>query len=216
MRREGVPFRCRWLSRFPGMVTPRDNGLRPRAPALDFAMVGAGDPPAATQEFHAFFRAYCPYVARVAITILGDIDEVDDVIQDVFLIAHRRLRDLRDGGAVKGWLATITVREARRRLRRRKRRGVLGLDRDAAEVEQPDRHDKSLEQRVMARTLENALDALPVAERIPWLLRAEGYSLEQVSVHCECSLATTKRRIACAQRKLQSIFGEDDPTRGSS
>jgi len=170
----------------------------------------------AATDLHALFRSYCPYVARVALTILGSGDEVDDVIQDVFLIAHRRLRDLRDAGAVKGWLATVTVREARRRLRRRKRRAILGLDRDAAELEDTLAHEQSLEQQVMARALERALDGLPVAERIAWLLRAEGYSLEQVSTHCECSLATTKRRIASAQKKLQSILGAEGPTSGSS
>lgn len=173
-------------------------------------MVGAGDLPATTQEFHAFFRAYCPFVARVALTILGNPDEVDDVVQEVFLIAHRRLRDLREPGALKGWLATITVREARRRLRRRKCRALLGLDRDAAEIEHPSEDEGTMEQRVMVQLLEKALDDLPVGERIAWLLRTEGYSLEQVSVHCECSLATAKRRIAGAQKKLRSRLGEGE------
>lgn len=185
--------------------------MRRRVPALDFTMVDVGDIPATKQEFHVFFRAYCPYVARVALTILGDPDEVDDVVQDVFLIAHRHLRNLRETGALKGWLATITVREARRRLRRRKRRAVLGFDQDAADVEQPVQDDQTLEQRIMARRLETALNRLPVAERIAWLLRTEGYSLEQVSVHCECSLATTKRRISGAQKRLRSLLGDDDP-----
>lgn len=178
-------------------------------------MVGAGELPATTQEFHGFFRAYCPYVARVALTILGNPDEVDDVVQEVFLIAHRRLRDLREAGALKAWLATITVREARRRLRRRKYRALLGLDRDAAEIEHPAEDDGSMDQRLMLQRLEKALDDLPVAERIAWLLRSEGYSLEQVSLHCECSLATAKRRIAGAQKKLRSWLGEDEP-RGES
>lgn len=190
--------------------------MKRRAPAFDFAMVAAGDPPAPTQDFHVFFRAYCPYVARVAITILGESDEVDDVVQDVFLIVHRHLRSLRDAGALKGWLATVTVREARRRLRRRKRRAMLGLERDAAEIEHTSQdEEQTLEQRMMAASLEKALDALPVPERIAWVLRAEGYSLEQVSTHCECSLATTKRRIAGAQKRLRSLLGEEDPTRES-
>ena len=58
----------------------------------------------------------------------GRDDELDDLVQDVFLEAHRGLGQIRDAGSVKGWLARICVRRAVRRLRRRRLRAFLSLD----------------------------------------------------------------------------------------
>jgi RNA polymerase sigma-70 factor (ECF subfamily) len=54
---------------------------------------------------------------------LGIIDAgVDDVVQDVFLVVHRRLGDFEGRSSIKSWLFAITVnavRDARRSLRRK-------------------------------------------------------------------------------------------------
>src|SRR5438552_1874722 len=88
------------------------------------------DAPAAATELptlESAFRRYSSYVAAIAIRLLGRDDEVDDVVQDVFLAAQGGLGKLRDPDAIKPWLATVTVRIARRRLRMRKLRQVVGL-----------------------------------------------------------------------------------------
>ncbi len=46
----------------------------------------------------------------MAFRLLGRDDQIDDVVQDMFMVAMRNLHRLRDPGALKGWLATITVR----------------------------------------------------------------------------------------------------------
>ena len=48
-------------------------------------------------------------------------NEVDDLVQDVFVEVLRGLKRLREPAAFKGWLAQITVRTATRRLRQRNR-----------------------------------------------------------------------------------------------
>jgi RNA polymerase sigma-70 factor, ECF subfamily len=57
---------------------------------------------AETNDLDALFRRYSAYVAAVALRLLGRDDEVDDVVQEVFLAALRGLRQLREEGAVKG------------------------------------------------------------------------------------------------------------------
>jgi RNA polymerase sigma factor (sigma-70 family) len=78
----------------------------------------------------AAFRAYAGFVASVALRVLGRPSEVDDLVQDVFLRVMRRLGDLRDPAALRGWLAVITARLARRRLRTRSWKLWLGVDGD--------------------------------------------------------------------------------------
>ena len=76
----------------------------------------------------AAFRRYAPYVAAVAHRLLGRDDDVDDTVQEVFIAAVRGMHQLRDEGALKGWLARVAVRVARRKLKTRKLRRFFGLD----------------------------------------------------------------------------------------
>src|SRR5262245_27424493 len=83
------------------------------------------DPPVPTLE-EAFVR-FGGFVSVLGLRILGRRDELEDLRQDVFLEAHRSWRTIRKGGSVQSWLATVTVRLARRRLRARRVRYLLGL-----------------------------------------------------------------------------------------
>jgi RNA polymerase sigma-70 factor, ECF subfamily len=171
-------------------------------------------PPAATQleliepDAHAsahdlsdVFRQYSGYVAAVALRLIGRDDEVDDVVQEVFLAATRSLRNLREPAAIKGWLATVTVRIVRRRLRARRVRAWFGAstELDYSRIVVAANQDKAM----MISRAYQILDRLPVNEKIAWMLRhAEGEPLEAIASICGCSLATAKRRIAAAQLAL--------------
>jgi hypothetical protein len=73
--------------------------------------------PAAPSTFARVYALHAGYVAGLAGRILGRNDDVPDVVQEVFLIVHRRLSEVRAAGALRTWLGRITVREASRRLR---------------------------------------------------------------------------------------------------
>jgi RNA polymerase sigma-70 factor (ECF subfamily) len=153
------------------------------------------------------FRTHVRYVAAIALRILGRDDEVDDVVQDVFLAAFKGLRSLREPAAIKYWLATVTVRVATRRLRRRKLRGWLGLDERQYDGVAAD--SASPEQRALLSAVYAIIDKLPVNERIAWTLRhVEGMALEEVAQVCRCSLATAKRRIAAAHDQIDRAVSD--------
>jgi RNA polymerase sigma-70 factor (ECF subfamily) len=152
----------------------------------------------------ALFRRYSPYVARIAIRLLGRNDEVDDVVQDVFVAAVRGVRDVEDPEAIKAWLATVTVRSVRRRLRLRRIRGWLSLDPKSTFEDVP-APGATAEQRLVLARVYGALDRLPPSHRIAWTLRhVEGQPLEQIAAMCGCSLATTKRWITAAHEVVQA------------
>src|SRR5690349_24240578 len=87
---------------------------------------GADEAPLDSDE--VLFQRYAPYVARIGLRMLGRESDVDDLIQEVFLAAFRQRHQVRDPHAIKGWLATIAVRSARKQLRRRRLRSFVGLD----------------------------------------------------------------------------------------
>jgi RNA polymerase sigma-70 factor (ECF subfamily) len=152
------------------------------------------------------FRKYSRYVAAVAYRLLGRDDEVDDVVQEVFLQAVRGLQRLREPEAVKGWLATVTVRVAGRKLRMRKVRGLFGLE-DRHEYEQVAGRETPPDERALLSRVYKLLDELSVGERLAWTLRyVEGEQLDAVARICGVSLATAKRRIAAAQGKLEKAL----------
>jgi RNA polymerase sigma-70 factor (ECF subfamily) len=154
------------------------------------------------------FARFSPYVAAIGLRILGRREEVDDLVQDVFLVAARGIDAVRDPRATRAWLATVTVRTARKKLRRRKLWMLLSLD-DAPDYEEVADRGASPETRAMLKAVYQALDRLPTDERIAWTLRyVEGEKLDRIALLCGCSLATAKRRIARAHDAIQKAVSD--------
>ncbi len=68
----------------------------------------------------AFSQLYDQYARMVHGILLARVprSEVDDLMQDVFLLAWRRVRELRDPQAFGGWLASIARNQATDYIRR--------------------------------------------------------------------------------------------------
>ncbi len=162
-------------------------------------------------SWEQLFRLYGPYVAQVALRVLGRDDEVDDVVQEVFLAVMSDIEKLRNPLSVRGWLKTVTVRKAYRVLKQRGRRRLwafFGLG-DSADLSVASgtypltAPGCNAEERVLLLRIYRLLDELPANERLAWTLRyIEGEQVESVATLCGCSLATVKRRIAAAQTFL--------------
>ena len=71
------------------------------------------------------FDAYGGYVRKVLMRVLGPDRELDDLVQDVFVMALESLHKLENPRALRGWLAQIAVFRARRCLRGRKQWRIL-------------------------------------------------------------------------------------------
>jgi RNA polymerase sigma-70 factor (ECF subfamily) len=151
------------------------------------------------------FRDYWRYAARVAIRILGrDDDEVDDILQEVFLEALSGLRRLQDPGALKAWIATVTVRKVSRRLRwRRLMRRFVSLDDVPVGALGPSR--LGTETSALIASVYARLDRLPVSHRVAWTLHfLEQETYDDIARICGCSARTVKRRVAEAQALVGS------------
>ncbi|MBX3245668.1 MAG: sigma-70 family RNA polymerase sigma factor [Myxococcales bacterium] len=188
-----------------GRETPRA-----RAGADDVPTEAATAPaPIDVRDREAVFRRFAPYVARIGLRLLGRHDEVDDLIQDVFLAAQAGLDGLREPEAVKGWLATVTVRKAKRRLGRRRFLRTLGLDGSTDYSEVADPAADPTTRRTLADVYA-VLDRVPTEDRVAWCLRyVEGERLEEVARLCGCSLATVKRRIGAAHGRILTELDAD-------
>jgi RNA polymerase sigma-70 factor (ECF subfamily) len=167
-------------------------------------------PPEATQhepmDFATIFRRYTPYVAQVATRILGRNDDIEDLVQEVFSEAHRGLDTLREPRAIRRWLATITVRRATRRLRRRRILHYVGMEPpiDTSTIVEA---GTSPEIRAQLAAVYRVLDTISPEARIAWIMRTvEDEPLETVADVCGCSRATAHRRLQEAQAALSKAF----------
>lgn len=147
------------------------------------------------------YQRYSAYVAALGYRLLGRDGDVDDLVQDVFLAAVEGLERIREPAALKGWLATLTVRHAGRKLRRRRIASFFGFDGKEHDIAAP---GATPEERALLSQVYAALDRVEVEARVAWVLRhIEGEGLDQVAKLCGCSLATAKRRISAAQLDIE-------------
>jgi RNA polymerase sigma-70 factor (ECF subfamily) len=94
------------LNRIHGVFSPPGAGGRETLAVTIQAVVGGDE--------EAFARLYADYARLVHAIVLGRVPrrDVDDLVQDIFITAYTRIRELRDPAAFGGWLATIARNRA--------------------------------------------------------------------------------------------------------
>lgn len=158
-------------------------------------------------------------VFAVAVRMLGDRDEAQDVAQDVFVRAYRGFNAFRGEAKLSTWLISITMNLCRNRRRwwaRRKRVIVASLD-DPIETQEgtlahetpdpgptPARAAEHNEQR---QQLMAVLQLLPETDRTVIVLRdIQGYAYEEIAQILGCRLGTVKSRINRARLQLRALL----------
>ncbi|HWA71884.1 MAG TPA: RNA polymerase sigma factor [Polyangiaceae bacterium] len=156
-------------------------------------------------EFEEVFEAWFNRVSSWVRALGGPESDQEDLVQDVFLVVHRRLADF-DGRNMAGWLYQI----ARRRVRDFRRlhwiRHVLArrvpLSNNLLKAG-PGPADY-LETQEKARELEAMLSTLNPDQRAAFvLLEIEGYSGEEIARLQSVPLNTVWARIYKARKRLQ-------------
>jgi RNA polymerase sigma-70 factor, ECF subfamily len=149
-------------------------------------------------------------IYSLALRVLGDVAEAEDVVQEVFMQAwHQASRYSAVRGAVAAWLLTLARSRAIDRLRaRRARPGVAVDNRSAGQIPDGavpvDAQVLSLEQ---VRRLRAALDELPLLQRAAIeLAYFEGLTHAEIAARLEQPLGTVKTRIRLAMVKLRNVL----------
>ena len=176
------------LSRAPVVTWPRE----PESLTETIRAVAAGD-----QD--AFARLYADYVRLVHAIVLARVPrrDVDDVVQDVFLTAYMRIRELRDPAAFAGWIAAITRNRATDYLRQSHRGEEL-----PAEVAGGD--------PIEADTLAvlDAVRKLPDAYRETLLMRlVEGMSGNEIAERTGLTPASVRVNLHRGMKQLRERLG---------
>lgn len=165
------------------------------------ARLRAGDPKA----FEELVATYQHLVFGVAVRMLGNAAEAEEIAQEAFLRAHRALADFRGDAKLSTWLYAIASRLCLTRLasgeRRMSRQGEETLMRLASTDGDP---AAAVERSEVEAALHRAIAELPEDRRIVVVLRdLEGLSYEEIAQTLELELGTVRSRLHRARMDLK-------------
>jgi RNA polymerase sigma-70 factor, ECF subfamily len=163
--------------------------------------------------FHDLVRPYERSVYVMALSMLKNEADAEDTAQEAFLKAFRNLGSFRADSKFSTWLVSITLNEARSRLRRSRALKIESLD----EPEDEQRHispavltdwreipSEALERREVRQMLQDAVGTLPNIYREVFLLRdVEELSVNESAEALGISVASVKVRLHRARIMLQ-------------
>ncbi|MEZ0171816.1 sigma-70 family RNA polymerase sigma factor [Microvirga sp. TS319] len=151
--------------------------------------------------------AAVPGLRAFAISLSGQVDKADDLVQDTLLRALANLHRFERGTNLNAWLFTILRNLFHSEYRKRRR-----------EVEDPDgsyagRLKIQPEQgsHLDFEDFRTALAQLPSDQREALLLvGASGFSYEEAASICGCAVGTIKSRVNRARLRLATILNVND------
>jgi RNA polymerase sigma-70 factor, ECF subfamily len=164
--------------------------------------------------FRGLVDAATPRLYRLALRLLGDRDEADDVVQETFTRAWDRRGELRDPAAALGWLAGIArnaARDRQRWWRRWRGPGAVGSSggEALAELVGPDAPaDQKLAAAELGERLARAMARLSDEHRAVLLLReVDGLSMGEIAELCGVPVGTVESRLHRARAALARRVG---------
>ena len=156
------------------------------------------------RAFEDLVIAYQHRVFGVALRMLRNRGEAEEIAQEVFLRVHRTVEDFRGEAKLSTWLYAITSRLCLNRLasgeRRMAREGEESLERLRGDAD-PAAHVERVE---LEAALQRAITELPEERRIVVVLRDfEGLSYEEIAAALDLPLGTVRSRLHRARTDLK-------------
>lgn len=147
-------------------------------------------------------------VYGLALRLVGDRFDAEDVVQEAYLRMFRGLAGFREEARFETWMHRIVVNTALNHLRRRGRFGELLEDEDV-EIPAPGRWE---EQAVDRDSLERALEVLPPGQRAVLVMKdVYGLSCKEIGDELGIQEGAVKVRLHRARKRLKGVLTQGDP-----
>ena len=172
------------------------------------------------KEFSRLVERYSGKIYNLALKILNDPQDAEDVLQETFLKAYRGLPSFEGRSKLSTWLFRIASNEALMIIRKRRPELILALEQNdtqsaEAEVEESEIVDWCClpEQELLSgearQFLDKAIQNLSASLRVVFVLRdIEGLSIRETSEALGISEAAIKIRLLRARLKLREELTE--------
>src|ERR1700681_529066 len=154
--------------------------------------------------------AAIPNLRAFAISLSGNVDRADDLVQETVLRALANIDSFQPGTNMPAWLFTILRNLFRSEYRKRRREveDATGMYAESlkSQPEQPGRLEFEELRQALAKLAPDQREAVI-------LVGASGFSYEEAAAICGCAIGTIKSRVNRARARLaelMSIEGSDD------
>jgi RNA polymerase sigma-70 factor, ECF subfamily len=158
--------------------------------------------------FEELYRAHAAKLFSVACRMLGNPADAEDLLQEIFLSAHRKLEGFRGESALGTWLYRLATNHCLDYLRSRAARTnqvTDALDDEAGQFEPGGR--TLADQTVTKMDLERALARLPEGCRAAFVLHdVQGLEHREVAQALGIAEGTSKSQVHKARRRLRALL----------
>jgi len=152
--------------------------------------------------------AAVPSLRAFAISLCGNVDRADDLVQETLLRALANIDSFQPGTNLPAWLFTI-LRNLFRSEYRKRRREVEDADGSYAETLKAQPSQTS---HVEFQEFRTALAKVPPDQREALILvGASGFSYEEAAEICGCAVGTIKSRVNRARTRLAQLLHIENP-----
>jgi RNA polymerase sigma-70 factor (ECF subfamily) len=153
------------------------------------------------------YRKYKNYLLKIAYALLGDSEQVEDAVQDVFVALAESSHRLRLDGNLKGYLVRCLINRVQNMQKSRSARPALPL----SEIEEPCSRGDRPDQWVMLddehRRAHRALSQLPESQRVVIALHVHGgLRFRQIARLQKTSINTVQSRYRYGLEKLRFLL----------
>lgn len=157
--------------------------------------------------FEALYRQHSTRLYNLASRMVGARGEADDLLQEIFLQAYRKLGSFRGESSLGTWLYRLAMNHCLDVLRNRQTR--MGQQTDS--LDEPDALPVAspvpLVGAVSRIDLERAIETLPPACRAAFLLHdVEGFGHQEVGAMLGISEGTSKSQVHKARLRIRSYL----------
>jgi RNA polymerase sigma-70 factor (ECF subfamily) len=167
----------------------------------------------------ALFDAHAPFLLRTVQRLSGSGPHVEDVVQEVFLVAHRRRHEIRSGADVRGWLYRVAqnlVRHHGRSIARQQRLQNKYLEQHR-EPETGDAPDAARARRDQAHLVHACVAELPLKLREVFVLyELEALSAVDIARLIDVPENTARSRLRLARGRFRSVWAEKMKPQGGT
>lgn len=149
------------------------------------------------------YKLYATAMYNVALRIVNDDAEAEDVLQEAFLDAFNRITDFRQETTFGLWLKQIVINRSINYLRKRKAEFV---SLDEVEIADEPSYDEE-ETNLKVATIKEAMNELPDGYRVVLTLYLfEGYDHEEIAHILKITENTSRSQYMRAKRKLNGLL----------
>lgn len=174
------------------------------------ARIAARDPKAIDD----FYRLYRRRILAVALRVVGNEWDAEEVLQDVVWIVFRKVEGFRGESEFSSWLYRVTHNSAKMLLRKRKR---VPVPMDDADMEpalhqerdgMPDLHETLAQRQSVAQLQRQVGQMDELNQAIFWSAAVEGEPAQEVGERVGLSVLAVKARLFRIRTSLKQATGE--------